>query len=72
MANQVGHRRFQEFPADAFGGFPDYGHCLSEGLIVGAPASWETPRILVRLPDQPDAALAMVSGDQTRDAEHHL
>ena len=62
--HQVGHRRFQPFPADAVGGFPDHDHRLTDRLIVDALAPCLTRNlvVLVKLPEQPDAVFAMVAG----------
>ena len=62
--HQVGQRRPQAFPRNTVGGFPDYDHRFSNGLIVDAPASCWSRRVLiiVKLAEQPDAMLAMVAG----------
>ena len=64
--HQVGQRRLQAFSANTVGGFPDHDHRLLDRLIVDPPALGGTPRVLiiVHSPQQPDAVLAMVSGDR--------
>ena len=64
--HHVGQRRFQAFSANTVGSFPDHDHRFPDGLIVNAPAFHQTCCIfvVVKIPDQPDAVLAMVSGDR--------
>ena len=62
--HQVGQRSPQAFPRNTVGGFPDYDHRFSNGLIVDAPASCWSRRVLiiVKLAEQPEAVLAVVAG----------
>ena len=64
--HQMGQRRLQAFPADPVGGFPDHDHRCSDELIVNAPSPYGTRCVLiiVKLPKQPDAVLAMAPGDR--------
>ena len=61
-----GRAAVQRFPAGTVGGFPNYDHRFSHGLIVDAPASCPSLRVLtiVKLAEQPDAVLAMMSGNR--------
>ena len=64
--HQVRHRRLQAFPTDTVSSFPDHDHSFSDGRIVDALASCRSRRVLiiVKLAEQPDAVLAVASGNR--------
>ena len=69
--HQVGPRGLQALAVDAVGGFPSQDHRLPHGLAVDTSAldHWWLLLGVAGLPQQPDAVLAVVSGNRAERVE---